>query len=149
MDARLDFENRDERTWRIDRGSPAANAPAIGHNLQATIAHAADRAAIPCRKSETTLSLTHETILRFFMLRPLAPVPPTSPIRPENCENFIFSKIQRNPLKRLDSDERIQRNPSFSNPLFSPFSPWNADRPRKSKPDRPKGGGRRKGQAAG
>jgi hypothetical protein len=35
----------------------------------------------------------------------------------EEQRNF-FVKIPRNPLKRLISDERIQGNPSFSNP------PW-------------------------
>jgi hypothetical protein len=29
----------------------------------------------------------------------------------------FFQKIPHKPLKRLDSDERIQGNPSFSNPL--------------------------------
>jgi hypothetical protein len=35
--------------------------------------------------------------------------------------NFISAKIPRNPLIRLDSSERIQGNPSFSNPKIRRF----------------------------
>jgi len=41
----------------------------------------------------------------------------------EGKKKKFFREIPCNPLKRLDSDERIQGNPSFSNPA----------RPRKSK----------------
>jgi hypothetical protein len=33
----------------------------------------------------------------------------------KGARNFLSAKIRRNPLKMLDSDERIQGNPSFSN----------------------------------
>src|SRR5579863_4617615 len=36
-------------------------------------------------------------------------------------EKFFPRKIRRNPLKSLDSDERIQGNPSFSNPTSGGF----------------------------
>jgi hypothetical protein len=36
--------------------------------------------------------------------------------RANGREKFLSAKIPRNPLKMLDSDERIQGNPSFSNP---------------------------------
>jgi hypothetical protein len=33
----------------------------------------------------------------------------------KGSRNFIFAKIPRNPLKSIDSDERIQGNPRKSN----------------------------------
>jgi hypothetical protein len=46
-------------------------------------------------------------------------IPPTlPPPRAKARERFLSAKIPRNPLKRFDSDERIQGNPSFSNPSF-------------------------------
>jgi hypothetical protein len=36
-------------------------------------------------------------------------------------ENFCSAKIQRKPLKMLDSGERIQGNPSLSNPQNQGF----------------------------
>jgi hypothetical protein len=50
------------------------------------------------------------------MPRRLAPVPPLTPPLAKGREKFHSAKIPCNPLKRLDSDERIQGNPSFSNP---------------------------------
>jgi hypothetical protein len=47
-------------------------------------------------------------------------------------ENFS-AKNPRNPLKSLDSDERIQGNPRKSNPPGMGFSRRNRDRPRKPK----------------
>jgi hypothetical protein len=35
--------------------------------------------------------------------------------RGESLKKIFLPSIQRNPLKRLDSDERIQRNPRISN----------------------------------
>jgi hypothetical protein len=58
-----------------------------------------------------------------------APLPP----RAEGREKFLSAKIPCNPLKRLDSDERIQGNPSFSNPHKLGFSRSNGQRPRKPK----------------
>jgi hypothetical protein len=48
-------------------------------------------------------------------------------------EKFLSAKIPRNPLKRLDSDERIQGNPSFSNPHELGFLRPNDHAPRKPK----------------
>jgi hypothetical protein len=39
---------------------------------------------------------------------------------------FLSAKIRRNPLKRLYSDERIQGNPSLSNPQNQGFSRLNS-----------------------
>jgi hypothetical protein len=50
---------------------------------------------------------------------------------------FFQTKIQRNSLKMLDSDERIQGNPSFSNPQNQRFSRPNGPIPRKPKPAQP------------
>jgi hypothetical protein len=62
-------------------------------------------------------------------------------------EKFRFAKIRRNALKRLDSDERIQRNPSFSNPQNRVFA---AQRPESQKtqtgPDRTESPGHRGGE---
>jgi hypothetical protein len=52
-------------------------------------------------------------------------------------EIFLSAKIQRNPLKRLDSDERIQGNPSFFNPYKQGFSRPKGHAPRKPKPVAP------------
>jgi hypothetical protein len=55
------------------------------------------------------------------------------PRRGKAREKFLSAKIQRNPLKRLDSDERIQGNPSFSNPQKRGFSRPKSQEPRKPK----------------
>jgi hypothetical protein len=47
-----------------------------------------------------------------------APVPVQRPQRQKGARNFLPPKIPRNPLKRLDSDERIQGNPRKSKPCF-------------------------------
>ena len=41
---------------------------------------------------------------------------PRRPSRRQRATKIISQKFPRNPLKRLDSDERIQGNPNFSNP---------------------------------
>jgi hypothetical protein len=50
---------------------------------------------------------------------------------------FLATRILRNPLKMLDSDERIQGNPSFSNPPLAGLSSRNGGLPRVSKGARP------------
>src|SRR5258707_13912480 len=50
---------------------------------------------------------------------------------------FLSAKIQRNPLKMLDPDERIQGNPSFSNAQNQGSSRPNGLSPRKPKSDQP------------
>jgi hypothetical protein len=45
----------------------------------------------------------------------------------------IFAENPVNPLISLDSHERIQGNPSFSNPQKLGFSPPNGEAPRKPK----------------
>jgi hypothetical protein len=47
-----------------------------------------------------------------------APAPAPPPQRQKGARNFLLPKIRRNPLKSLDSDERIQGNPRKSNPCF-------------------------------
>jgi hypothetical protein len=56
--------------------------------------------------------------------------------RRQKARDFLLAKIQRNPLKMLDSDERIQGNPSFSNPHKQGFSRPNGQEPRKPKSGR-------------
>jgi hypothetical protein len=65
------------------------------------------RTTIDSRKSKNQLDSAHEQFCAF--VSPL-------PLRTKGHEKFIFVKIPRNPLKSLVSDERIQGNPSFSNP---------------------------------
>jgi hypothetical protein len=55
-------------------------------------------------------------------------------LRAKGRAKFFPAKIQRNPLKRRVSDERIQGNPSFSNPQKLGFSRPNGHAPRKPKP---------------
>ncbi len=85
--------------------------------------------AISCGKSEIELSLADE------QSRPSALASTTG----DRCDsdgshakNFS-TKIPRNPLISLDSDERIQGNPRKSNPQKQGFSQRNGDSPRKSK----------------
>ena len=67
------------------------------------------------------------------MTRPLAPVP--APLdAEEGCEKYFPPFFPRNPLKRLDSDERIQGNPRKSNTSEVRFWRQKRDKPRKSKP---------------
>ena len=57
-------------------------------------------------------------------LTPLnAPDPCHSPALPaeKGSENFLLRTIQRNSLKSLNSDERIQGNPSESNVVYLGF----------------------------
>jgi hypothetical protein len=51
----------------------------------------------------------------------------------KRLEKFLSEKIQHNPLKMLDSDERIQGNPSLSNPHKRGFPRPNGQSPRKPK----------------
>ena len=52
------------------------------------------------------------------------------------AREISLSEDPSQPLIRLDSDERIQGNPSFSNPQNLGFSQRNGDVPRKPKPGR-------------
>ena len=64
----------------------------------------------------------------------LAPVRDEPDVARADADEIIPPKFPRKPLKRLDSDERIQGNPSFSNPHKRGFSPPNGPRPRNPKP---------------
>jgi hypothetical protein len=86
-----------------------------------------------CRLSQQELPALSENIIVRSMRRRLRPR--LSPRRrAKGREKFHSAKIQSNPLKRLDSDERIQGNPSFSNPQKRGLSRSNGQRPRKPKP---------------
>jgi hypothetical protein len=74
------------------------------------------RAAIPCGKSEIELSLRHDQSVPFRKTKIVARRSHGSGAGAKGREKFLSAKILRNPLKRLDSDERIQGNPSLSNP---------------------------------
>jgi hypothetical protein len=70
-------------------------------------------------------------ILLFRMPRSWAAVSHGSGAAAKGRKKFISTKIQRNPLKMLDWDERIQENPSFSNLHKRGFSQRIRDEPRK------------------
>jgi hypothetical protein len=53
--------------------------------------------------------------------------------RRERAAEILVAKIPRNPLKSLDSDERIQGNPRKSNSGKWVFSQRKGDKPRKPK----------------
>jgi hypothetical protein len=93
------------------------------------------RTAIPCRKSETKLSLAHEQSI-LFACRIVGP-----PFRLLFCDDKSarknrLSKISRNPLISLDSNERIQGNPRESNSEKPWFPSQLVGSPRKPKPGR-------------
>ena len=72
------------------------------------------RTTISCRKSEIRLSLPHEQSCASAWPRPQAPVPALR--TPGKRAEKKYSRFKlRNPLKSLDSDERIQGNPRKSN----------------------------------
>jgi hypothetical protein len=54
-------------------------------------------------------------ILRFRHAKTARSLPGAAIARGEEAMNFFSRWIARNPLKRLDSDERIQGNPRKSN----------------------------------
>jgi hypothetical protein len=85
--------------------------------------------AIYCRKSEIRLCSPDEQSCASTAGSPPADAAATAKGR----EKFPSAKIQRNPLKRLDSDERIQGNPSFSNPQKLGFLRTKGHEPRKPK----------------
>jgi hypothetical protein len=78
-------------------------------------------AAIYCRKAEIELSLPHDQSVPLRRPRSSAAVPTVLARGQKGATKFTSAKIQRNPLKRLDSDERIQGNPSLSNPQNQGF----------------------------
>ncbi|HLX97257.1 MAG TPA: hypothetical protein VKR62_01050, partial [Roseiarcus sp.] len=77
---------------------------------------------ISCRKSEAMTDLPHDRSSsrqgRFHRS--------AAPADRERLEKFLSRKISRNPLKSLDSNERIQGNPSVSNPRIGAFQSENA-----------------------
>jgi hypothetical protein len=82
------------------------------------------RAAMSCRKSEIKLSLPHEQSIP-FACRIVGP-PSRRLFRDDKSARKKTSlKILCNPLISLDSVERIQGNPSFSNPQNLGFSQRN------------------------
>jgi hypothetical protein len=85
----------------------------------------AARTANSCRKSENRLSSSHEQFCPSAWPRPQAPVAAPLNARGRRAKIF-FAKTPRNPLKSLDSDERIQGNPRESNPQKRGSSKRNA-----------------------
>jgi hypothetical protein len=73
-------------------------------------------AAIYCGKSEIGLSLRHDQSVPFRQAKIVGRRSHGSGAGAKGREKFLSAKIPRNPLKMLDSDERIQGNPSLSNP---------------------------------
>ena len=70
-------------------------------------------ATIYCRKTEIRLSWPHAEILRFRM--PRLPDSVRTPSTDKRAAKILVAEIPHKPLKRLDSDERIQGNPG--NPI--------------------------------
>ncbi len=87
----------------------------------ATISARERCATISCRKPETVLSSPHDRSSprerRFRRSRPRFRRSGAARRGTRACE-FFSRRIPCNPLISLDSDERIQGNPSFSNPRF-------------------------------
>jgi hypothetical protein len=105
---------------------------------------ATGRATMNCRKSETRLSLTDEHSYVSAWPRPPARVAAPLNRREKAARKIRSAKIPRNPLKSLNSDERIQGNPRESNPQKRGCLKRNGREPRKPKRlDRTKVAGRR------
>jgi hypothetical protein len=67
--------------------------------------------------------------------RPQASVPARGSCKGKSARNYFPRFKPRNPLKSLDSDERIQGNPRQSNAHERVFWQRNGHKPRKSKPN--------------
>ena len=89
------------------------------------------RTVIPCRKSETRLSLPHEQSCASQWPRLRAPVPGLR--RPGSDAKKFLALFPHNPLISHVSDERIQGNPRKSNGQNWGFSYRDCHRPRESK----------------
>ena len=94
----------------------------------------AEEPTISCRKSEAKLSSSHERSCPSACPDRWRTSRRRRRLRAKGRAKFFPAKIPRNPLKRLVSDERIQGNPSFSNPQKLGFSRPNGHAPRKPKP---------------
>jgi hypothetical protein len=94
-------------------------------------------ATISCGKSELGLGLAHDEFRPSVWERPRAPAPARVTPR-ERARKYFLALFARNPLKSLDSDERIQGNPRKSNPQKWGRLRRNRDGPRKPKTDRPR-----------
>ena len=115
------------------------NAPELdqGRNRKWPVLTAiAMRATISCTKSEIKLSSSHERLRLFRMVSIVGFRPGGSKARQKSAEKIFAAKIPRNPLKSLDSDERIQGNPRKSKAQNQGFSQRNGNRPRKPKSTR-------------
>src|ERR1700733_9077613 len=75
----------------------------------------AARATISCRKSEIRVSLPHEQSCASAWPKIACFRPGVLSTPEKGARNFLSAKKPRNPLKSLDSDERIQGNPRKSN----------------------------------
>jgi hypothetical protein len=90
-------------------------------------------ARISCRKSETRLSSPHEQSCVSAPPQPRAVAPGASSPGAQGAMKQLPRFMPRNPLKNLDSDERIQGNPRKSNPHNRGFSEPKGHPPRKPK----------------
>jgi hypothetical protein len=105
----------------------ALERAAFGLNVRKGMA----RTTTSCRKSETKLSMPMNN-LALPHAKMLAPVPPLRTREKSPRKNFPRFK-PRNPLKSLESDERIQGNPRQFNPHDRGPSERNSHEPRKPK----------------
>jgi hypothetical protein len=72
--------------------------------------------AISCGKSESKVSFAHEQSCASGRPSTGAPIPAPHNTTPKTARKKLWRFMPRNPLKSLDSRERIQGNPRKSNP---------------------------------
>ena len=109
--------------WGGRRGGPrgVADPTAVRHLLPKS------------RKACYGFCMAHENVIFGPKLRQARPGETVRALRTRREQKKLFAKIACNPLKRLISDERIQGNPSFSNPSPAAFPRPKGARPRKTK----------------
>jgi hypothetical protein len=100
------------------------------------------RTTIACRKSEAPVSSPHEQFRASVWPRPPLPSRRLAAPWEKAARKILPTKTPRNPLKSLDSDERIQGNPRKSKAQKRSLQTETRRAPRKPKhepPDQPPG----------
>ena len=100
---------RESGVWAKPAGWPRSRVRRSGRKATA-------RTTIACRKSEAEVSSPHEQFRASVWPRPPLPSRRHGVAMGKGGRKIFPAKTTRNPLISLDSDERIQGNPSFSNP---------------------------------
>ena len=99
-----------------ERCETSANHPFWPHPRIKTQPLLQSSPTICCRKSEIGVSLPHEQSCPAAWPRPRVPIPAPLNARGKSARKNFPRLNPRNPLKSLDSHERIQGNPRQSNP---------------------------------